>query len=74
MLADEQPTPTGHRRADAGTAVAVPLGAWGIDDAGSSIVDGPFLVRPNPAAGDDDPAWEIVARYDPSRSVRVVIP
>ncbi len=74
MLTDERPTPTGHRRADAGPPVAVPLGAWGIDDAGSSLVEGPFLARPNPADGDDAPAWEIVARYDPSRSVRVVIP
>ena len=24
--------------------------------------------------GDDEPAWQIVARYDPLRSVRVVIP
>ncbi len=40
----------------------------------SAIVPGPFLVRPNPAAGDDEPAWQIVARYDPLRSVRVVIP
>ena len=40
----------------------------------SAIVPGPFLVRQNPAAGDDEPAWQIVARYDPLRSVRVVIP
>ena len=74
MLADKQPKPTGHRRADAGPAVAVPLGAWGIDDAGSSIVEGPFLVRPTRPRATTTPAWEIVARYDPSRSVRVVIP
>jgi hypothetical protein len=76
MLADERPTPTGHRRADAAPPIAVPRGAWGIDDAGSSIVEGPFLVRPNPSSASDDdaPAWQIVARYDPSRSVRVVIP
>jgi len=74
MLTDEQPTPTGQRREDAGPSIAVPHGAWGIDDAGSAIVPGPFLVRPNPEAGDDGPAWQIVARYDPSRSVRVVIP
>ena len=74
LMADERPTPTGPARADAGNAVVVPHGAWGIDDAGPSIVKGPFLVRPNPAAVDGAPAWEIVARYDPSRSVRIVIP
>ena len=72
-LADEQPT-AGQRGEELGPSVAVPDGAWGIDDAGSTIVPGPFLVRPNPEAGDDGPAWQIVARYDPLRSVRVVIP
>ena len=56
------------------TAVVVPHGAWGIDDAASAVVPGPFLARRNPATGDDEPAWQIVARYDPLRSVRVVIP
>ena len=64
----------GHRRADAGPAVAVPLGAWGIDDAGSAHRPGP-VPRPTESGHEDDaPAWQIVARYDPSRSVRVVIP
>jgi hypothetical protein len=73
MLADQEPTTT-DARADAGPIVAVPVGAWGIDDAASAIVPGPFLARRNPATGDDEPAWQIVARYDPLRSVRVVIP
>ena len=40
----------------------------------SAVVPGPFLARQNPATGDDEPDWQIVARYDPLRSVRVVIP
>jgi hypothetical protein len=73
ILADQEPTST-DARTDAGPTVAVPVGAWGIDDAASAIVPGPFLVRQNPATGDDEPDWQIVARYDPLRSVRVVIP
>ena len=73
-LADEEPTPPASAARMLGPSVAVPDGAWGIDDAGSTIVPGPFLVRPNPDASDDGPAWRIVARYDPLRSVRVVIP
>jgi hypothetical protein len=74
MLANEEPTSTAARRPDAGPTVAVPVGAWGIDDSASAVVPGPFLARQNPATGDDEPDWQIVARYDPSRSVRVVIP
>ena len=74
VLADQEPRSTDGRRADTGPTVAVPVGGWGIDDAASAIVPGPFLVRQNPATGDDEPDWQIVARYDPSRSVRVVIP
>jgi hypothetical protein len=73
MLADQEPT-SSAARADAGPTVAVPVGAWGIDDSASAIVPGPFLVRQNPATGDREPAWQIVARYDRSRSVRLVIP
>jgi hypothetical protein len=74
ILADEEPASADGRGADAGPTVSVPVGAWGIDDAASAVVPGPFLVRQNPSTGDDEPAWQIVARYDPSRSVRVVIP
>lgn len=74
MLADQEPRSTDGRRTDAGPIVAVPVGAWGIDDSAAAIVPGPFLVRLNPSTGDDEPAWQIVARYDPLRSVRVVIP
>ena len=74
MFADQEPTSTDDRRAGSAPTVAVPVGAWGIDDAASAIVPGPFLARQNPDTGDDEPAWQIVARYDPSRSVRVVIP
>jgi hypothetical protein len=73
MLADQEPT-SPPASADAGPTVAVPVGAWGIDDSASAIVPGPFLVRRNPATGEDEPAWQIVARYDPLRSARVVIP
>ena len=72
-LADQEPTSSAGR-ADAGPTVAVPVGAWGIDDSARAVVPGPFLVRQNPATGDREPAWQIVARYDPSRSVRIVIP
>ena len=72
-LADQEPASIDVRAA-AGPTVAVPVGAWGIDDSASAIVPGPFLARQNPATGADEPAWQIVARYDPLRSVRVVIP
>jgi hypothetical protein len=72
-LADQDPT-SSAARTTVGPTVAVPVGAWGIDDAASAIVPGPFLVRRNPATGDDEPDWQIVASYDPLRSVRVVIP
>ena len=72
-LADHEPT-SSAARTDAGPTVAVPVGAWGIDDSAQAILPGPFLARQNPARGDDEPAWQIVARYDPLRSVRVVIP
>jgi hypothetical protein len=73
-LANEEPTSAEGRPIEDGPTVAVPVGAWGIDDSAQAIVPGPFLARQNPATGDDEPDWQIVARYDPSRSVRVVIP
>jgi hypothetical protein len=74
LLVDQEPTSSDARSADAGPTVSVPVGAWGIDDAASAVVPGPFLVRNNASTADDEPAWQIVARYDPSRSVRLVIP
>ena len=73
-LANEEPTSAESPPTVAGPTVAVPVGAWGIDDSAAAIVPGPFLARQNPVTGDDEPDWQIVARYDPLRSVRVVIP
>jgi hypothetical protein len=76
FLADDEPLPDGTLRSDAGTRVALSDAVWGIDPASDGVTPGPFLVRPTDAARQAAgvPAWEIVARYDPPRSVRVVIP
>ena len=74
FLADDEPKPTGGLRTEAGTFVAVADDAWGIHPPFGAVIGGPFLVRPLAPGSPDDPDWEIVARYDPSRSVRVVIP
>jgi hypothetical protein len=70
FLATDVPFANGTLRSPAGSVVAVGQAAWGIgqDD---PFVPGPFLV--SEAAG-SDATWQVVARYDPSRSVRVVIP
>ena len=53
-----------------------PAGAWGDRPTRARPRRGPVPRPTQPAAADadDPPAWEVVARYDPSRSVRVVIP
>lgn len=74
FLAEEEPLATADPSTTAGRFVEVARDAWGIDPPFDPILAGPFLVRHLEPARPDDPAWEIVARYDPSRSVRVVIP
>ncbi len=71
FLADDEPMPDGIVRSDRGERVAIAPDVWGIDATSEVLRAGPFLVRP---VADGGLRWEIVARYDPSRSVRVVIP
>jgi hypothetical protein len=74
FLAEVPPLATADPSTTAGEFVEVALGAWGINPPFDPILAGPFLVRRLQPVKGDGPAWEIVARYDPSRSVRVVIP
>ena len=71
FLAEDQPLPDGTRRTDAGATVALAPDVWGVDPQRDTVSPGPFLVRP--PAGDSS-LWEVVARYEPTKSVRVVIP
>jgi len=72
FLAEEQPPAGDPSRPVPGEAVVLSPAAWGIDPASDTVLEGPFLVGVTDP-GSDSP-WEIVARYDPFRSVRVVIP
>jgi hypothetical protein len=71
FLADDQPLPDGTRRSDDGATVALAPDIWGVDPQRDTVSPGPFLVRPLAA---DPSTWEVVARYEPTKSVRVVIP
>ena len=71
FLAADQPQgadPIGSAR---GQVVALAPDPWGIDPVPGAIIEGPFIVTTGPAGG---PAWEVLARYEPARSVRVVVP
>lgn len=71
FLAEDQPLADGTRRSDAGAGVALAPDIWGVDPQRDTVSPGPFLVRQ--LAGDPS-SWEVVARYEPTKSVRVVIP
>jgi hypothetical protein len=71
FLAEDQPLPDGTRRSDAGATVALAPDIWGVDPLRDTVSPGPFLVRP---LASDPSTWEVVARYEPTKSVRVVIP
>ena len=71
FLAEDQPLPDGTRRTDDGAIVALAPDIWGVDPQRDTVSPGPFLVRPLAA---DPSTWEVVARYEPTKSVRVVIP
>jgi hypothetical protein len=71
FLAEDQPLPDGTRRTDAGATVALAPDIWGVDPLHDAVSPGAFLVRRLAA---DPTTWEIVARYEPKKSVRVVIP
>jgi len=71
FLAEDQPLPDGTRRTDDGATVALAPDIWGVDPQRDTVSPGPFLVRPLAA---DPSTWEVVARYEPTKSVRVVIP
>jgi hypothetical protein len=70
FLAADEPLDNGILVSGRGEEVALAPSMWGVDPPLDTVTSGPFLVRP--AA--DRAGWEVVARYDPSRSVRVVIP
>jgi hypothetical protein len=71
FLADATPLPDGTLRKDAGLEVTLSPDLWGVDRAAGPVTPGPFLLAP---PTEDGGPWQVVARYDPSRSVRVVIP
>ncbi|HEY3336463.1 MAG TPA: hypothetical protein VGK16_14615 [Candidatus Limnocylindrales bacterium] len=71
FLAEDQPLPDGTRRSDAGATVALAPDIWGVDPLRDTVSPGPFLVR---QVADSPSSWEVVARYEPTKSVRVVIP
>ena len=71
FLAEDQPLPDGTRRSDDGATVALAPDIWGVDPQRDTVSPGPFLVRPLAA---NPSTWEVVARYEPTKSVRVVIP
>jgi hypothetical protein len=71
-LSDDPPRPHDAPPSDRGRAVALAPDPWGVEPSLERPLEGPFLVRvADPGSGH---AWEVVARYDPTRSVRVVIP
>jgi hypothetical protein len=81
FLAADRPQPDGTLRSERGAAVA--LASPPVDvDAGDRVVGGRFLVTLPPpcdpadaaATCDPSPRWLVVARYDPSRSIRVLVP
>jgi hypothetical protein len=71
FLADDAPLADGILR---GNEVRLSPALWGVDVARDTVSPGPFIVRAADPGGFRGPVWEVVARYDPSRSVRVVIP
>src|SRR4051812_13322599 len=70
LLADAPPA-DGSPTLGGGRPVQLAPTVWGVDPAGGTMSAGPFLVR---GTGWPPVPWQVVARYDPSRSVRVVIP
>lgn len=74
FLADDEPLAEAAPPTGAMTAVRVADDAWGVDRAPGAVLGGPYLVQRVTRETVGDPTWEVVARYDPSRSVRVVIP
>jgi hypothetical protein len=71
FLADDPPFADGILRSDRGAVVDLAPDLWGVDPATDTVSAGPFLVRPT---GSGEVGWAVVARYDPERSVRVVVP
>jgi hypothetical protein len=71
FLSDEQPLADGALRSHQGGDVLLSPTVWGVERGLDTVSAGPFLVR---ATGWPAVPWQVVARYDPSRSVRVVIP
>ena len=81
FLAADRPPPDGTLRSERGASVD--LASPPVDvDAGDRVVGGRFLVTLPPpcdpadaaATCDPSPRWLVVARYDPSRSIRVLVP
>jgi hypothetical protein len=70
FFADDEPFVDGVLRSDRGSTVLLAPDVWGVDPDALGT-EGPFLVTRGPDGG---VPWQVVARYDPERSVRVVIP
>jgi hypothetical protein len=75
FIADDEPLEGGILRSDRGQTVVLSPSVWGVDPAVDTVSAGPFLVQHMDRPGGPSPeAWEVIARYDPARSVRIVIP
>ncbi len=71
FLAEEPPLLGTLLQSDRGEEVLLAGDPWAFDPAANTVTEGPFVVAP--VLG-DRARWLVVARYDPARSVRVVIP
>lgn len=70
FLAQDEPLPDGMLVSDAGAAVTVASSAPGIDPA-ATVAEGTYLVQHRQSG---EGGALVVARYEPSRAVRVLVP
>lgn len=70
FLADDEPLPEGLLTSDAGEEVRLAATMPGIDS-DAIVVAGTFLVQQVPGT---EGSWLVIARYEPARSVRVLVP
>jgi hypothetical protein len=70
FLADDEPLPDGLLTTDSGAEVGLAATMPGIDPE-AIVVPGTFLLQPVPGA---EGGWLVIARYEPARAVRVLVP
>ena len=71
FLAYDEPLPDGILVSDAGAEVQL-LASMPEIDPDAVVTEGTFLLAP--PADDGEGPWRVVARYEPSRAVRVLVP